>query len=366
VTFASGLRSILRQDPNVILVGEIRDQETADIALGAAQTGHLLLSTLHTNDATATVTRLFDLGIQPFLIASSLIGIVAQRLVRRNCPSCQVPRAPSAEAIEKAGGMARLPAGAQWTAGKGCDRCDKSGMKGRIAIHEVLASSDEVRDLISARATEQAIKKAAVRAGMRTLLDDGIEKAARGLTTLEEVLRVVSPGEGAAPVVSAPAEVVPVVAAIVPETVAPPGPVAMAAPAPARAVGRVLVVEDSPTIVAVVKYFLELEGFEVFVAENGLVGLEVALRERPDIIVSDVNMPGMGGVAMVKAVRADARMAGVRIIMLTSESSIECETEGLAAGADDYILKPVEPRRLAARVRALRARSQVAVEGRAP
>ena len=215
VTFASGLRSILRQDPNVILVGEIRDQETADIALGAAQTGHLLLSTLHTNDATATVTRLFDLGIQPFLIASSLIGIVAQRLVRRNCPACQVPRPPGAEAIEKAGGMARLPAGAKWTAGVGCDQCDKSGMKGRIALHEVLASSDEVRGLISARATEQLIKKAAVRAGMRTLLDDGIDKAARGLTTLEEVLRVVSPNDAAHPVVSAPPDVVPVVATIV-------------------------------------------------------------------------------------------------------------------------------------------------------
>ena len=112
VTFASGLRSILRQDPNVILVGEIRDQETADIALGAAQTGHLLLSTLHTNDATATITRLFELGIQPFLIASSLIGIVAQRLVRRTCPACQVPQQPSAETIEKAGGAARLPPGA--------------------------------------------------------------------------------------------------------------------------------------------------------------------------------------------------------------------------------------------------------------
>jgi DNA-binding response OmpR family regulator len=127
--------------------------------------------------------------------------------------------------------------------------------------------------------------------------------------------------------------------------------------APEVAGGRVLVVEDSPTIVSVIKYFLENEGFEVLVAENGLVGLEIALRERPDVIVSDVNMPGMGGVDMVKALRADSRMAGVRILMLTSEASVECETEGLAAGADDYILKPVEPRRLAARVKALRARS---------
>ncbi len=121
VTFASGLRSILRQDPNVILVGEIRDQETADIALGAAQTGHLLLSTLHTNDATATITRLFDLGIQPFLIASSLIGIVAQRLVRTPCPACRMPQPPDADTIEKIGGPSRLPPDGQWVAGRGCD-----------------------------------------------------------------------------------------------------------------------------------------------------------------------------------------------------------------------------------------------------
>jgi two-component system alkaline phosphatase synthesis response regulator PhoP len=122
--------------------------------------------------------------------------------------------------------------------------------------------------------------------------------------------------------------------------------------------GRVLVVEDSPTVSSVVKYFLELEGFEVLLAGDGLVGLEVALRERPDVIVSDVNMPGMGGVAMVKALRGDARTSQVRIVMLTSESSVESEAEGLAAGADDYILKPVEPRRLAARVKALLARSR--------
>jgi DNA-binding response OmpR family regulator len=118
----------------------------------------------------------------------------------------------------------------------------------------------------------------------------------------------------------------------------------------------VLVVEDSPTVTSVVKYFLELEGFDVLLAGDGLVGLELARREHPDLIVSDVNMPEMGGVAMVKALRLDPRMSDVCILMLTSESSVECETEVLAAGADDYILKPVEPRRLAARVKALLAR----------
>jgi len=344
VTFASGLRSILRQDPNVILVGEIRDEETADIAFGASQTGHLLLSTLHTNDATATITRLYDLGIQPFLIASSLLGIVAQRLVRRPCPACAIGQEPSADAIEKAGGAARLPSDGRWVAGRGCDQCGQSGFKGRIAIHEVLAVTEEVRDLISSRAAEHVIRKAAMRGGMRTLLEDGIDKAAQGLTTLGEVLRAVSHGDATEALRTG-------------ELGAAPGGVS-GAPAPTTLGGRVLVVEDNPTITTVVKYFLELDGFDVLVAEDGVIGLEMAIRELPDVIVTDVNMPGMGGVEMVKALRADARTSHVRIMMLTSESSVDSEAEGLAAGADDYVLKPVEPRRLAARVKALRARSR--------
>jgi len=226
----------------------------------------------------------------------------------------------------------------------------------------VLAISDELRELISGRASEQAIRKAAVRGGMRSLLDDGIDKSAQGLTTLAEVLRVVSHGDPSGRiVVDAPAPV----AIPLPDPIPASHPLAAAVggdpgdEAPVALAGRVLVVEDSPTIVSVVKYFLELEGFDVLVAENGLLGLQIALRECPDVIVSDVMMPGMGGLDMVRALRADPRMAAVRILMLTSEESVESETEGLAAGADDYILKPVEPRRLAARVKALRARSRL-------
>jgi type IV pilus assembly protein PilB len=358
LTFASGLRSILRQDPDVILVGEIRDQETADIAFGAAQTGHLLLSTLHTNSASATITRLFDLGIQPFLIASSLVGIIAQRLVRRVCQHCQTPQGPTADVIERAGGASRLPPDAGWVAGRGCDQCGQSGYKGRIAIHEVLAISEELRELISRRADEPLIKRAARRSGTRSLLDDGVDKAASGLTTLDEVLRVVAlddPAEFLDRPESVPvAEVTPVAEPAPP--VAAPAAADPAATTTTATGGRVLIVEDSPVIVSVVKYFLELEGFEVLVAADGRSGLDIALRERPDIIVSDVNMPGMGGVDMVKQLRAEPRTAGVRIVMLTSESSLESEEASLAAGADDYMAKPVEPRRLAARVKALRAR----------
>jgi type IV pilus assembly protein PilB len=365
VTFASGLRSILRQDPNVILVGEIRDQETADIALQAAQTGHLLLSTLHTNDATATITRLFDLGVPPFLVASSLIGIVAQRLVRRVCPSCAIPHVPGPDVVERIGGAARLPANGRWLVGEGCDKCGRLGVKGRLAIHEMFPINDEVREMIAARAPELEIRRAARRAGMRTLLEDGIAKAAQGLTTLDDVLRVVSHADDmdrSSP--SGPRTVV-AEARPMPEVTEPrpmPEPRPSAAPAdppdtkhvPGR---RVLVVEDSRTIAAVVKYFLELEGFTVSVAEDGLAGLEMAFQERPDMIVSDLNMPGMDGLAMIRALRQDRRTSDVRVLMLTSETSVESETQGFAAGADDYILKPVEPRRLAARVKSLLGRT---------
>jgi len=387
VTFASGLRSILRQDPNIILVGEIRDHETADIALESAQTGHLLLSTLHTNDAPGTITRLLDLGIEPFLISSAVIGILAQRLVRCPCPSCAVSQRPSAEAIEKAGGVARLPAEAKWMAGRGCGVCRQSGCKGRIAIHELLIVNDEIRELISRRAPEHAIRKAARIAGMRTLLEDGILKAAQGLATLEDVVRVVAADDAAAHTEAAtkpePSDLRAPYRRIAPnepqdEKSAPhvqpvnPGeegglesgdgsPLAageIGKPKDSQGKDRVLVVEDSSTIASVVKYFLELEGFDVAVAKDGNSGLEAARRDQPQVIVTDYNMPGMDGMDMVKALRAEATTRGIAVLMLTSEDNVEKEARALEAGVDDYILKPVEPRRLAARVRSVLARSQ--------
>ena len=361
VTFAKGLRSILRQDPNIILVGEIRDQETAGIALEAAQTGHLLLSTLHTNDAPATVSRLFDLGIEPFLVASALIGILAQRLVQRNCPFCAIPKAPSAAAIEKLGGLERFPSDAKWLAGRGCEKCMHLGFKGRIAIHELLQVNDELRALITARAPEHELRRAARAAGMRTLIEDAISKAARGLTTLEAILQVVSPDDAAAPggAVSTAGDPIPVHREKEPngETLTNLGSAENAVAERAGGKERVLVVEDDRTITSVVKYFLELEGFEVFIAKDGLIGLAKAKSELPDVIVTDCSMPGMDGVALVGALRADARTQDIGILMLTSGDNADDETRALAAGADDYILKPVEPKRLAARVKALLGRS---------
>jgi type IV pilus assembly protein PilB len=363
ITFAAGLRSILRQDPNVILVGEIRDHETAGIALEAAQTGHLLLSTVHTNDAPATISRLLDLEIEPFLIASALIGILAQRLVRKPCPSCVAPTVPSADAIEKVGGLERLPSDAKWVTGPGCPECKQSGYKGRLAIHELLVVNEEVRELISKRAPEHAIRNAARASGMRTLLEDGIAKAAQGLTTLDEVVRVAAGDAKPQKDESTKPETRNQPAAL-PEpsgrNLAEAQQTAIGGEDTLRSEGneRVLVVEDSPTILKVVKYFLELEGFEVLEAQDGAVGIEVAKRERPSAIVTDYNMPGMDGLAMVKALRADPQTRDIAILMLTSEDSVEKETRALADGVDDYILKPVEPRRLAARVKSLLARAK--------
>jgi len=345
MTFASGLRSILRQDPNVVLVGEIRDQETAAIAMEAAQTGHLLLSSLHTNDAVSAITRLLDLGIEPFLVASSLTAVVSQRLARKPCRSCVASQAPSADLIEKLGGPAKLPAEGAFVAGVGCDACAQLGYKGLTAIHELVVVTDEVRDLIARRAPDHEIRAEARSTGMRTLMEDGIDKAARGVTTLEEVARVVPPDEvheGSHP----PAA----------QTAAPPG--GRDAGTSRQLAGRrVVVVEDSPTIATVVKYFLEIEGCEVFVAEDGRAGLEAVRQHRPHVVISDVNMPGMNGIEMVRELRARPDTSGTVILMLTSEDSVESEAQGLDVGADDYILKPVEPRRLAARVRALLGRS---------
>jgi len=381
VTFAAGLRSILRQDPNIILVGEIRDQETAGIALEAAQTGHLLLSTLHTNDAPGTITRLLDLGIEPFLIASAVIGILAQRLVRRPCPSCLISQPPTMDVKEKAGGAWHLPADARWVAGRGCEACRQSGCQGRLAIHELLVVNDEVRELISRRASEHAIRKAARNAGMRTLLEDGIRKAAEGLTTLEDVVRVVAADEAAAHKEEAtkPESTILGEETVIQKTredysseSRQPADTAWEVhrdtteehPPRAeqderngeRGKERVLVVEDSRTTASVVKYFLELEGFEVLLAKDGETGLQAAMRDHPGVIVTDCNMPGMDGMAMVQALRADTRTQNVAVLMLTSEGGVEKEAQALEAGVDDYILKPVEPRRLAARVKSLVAR----------
>ena len=193
MTFANGLRSILRQDPNIVLIGEIRDGETAQIAIEAALTGHLVLSTLHTNDAPSVATRLIDMGIEPFLISSSLIGATAQRLARKICPDCKQPYIPPASALEGLGLSTRGKLeDITFYRGAGCAKCGGSGYRGRTGIHEMMKIDDDLRRLILHKSTARDISQAARSHGMRTLLEDALVKAREGIISLEEVLRVVS------------------------------------------------------------------------------------------------------------------------------------------------------------------------------
>jgi type IV pilus assembly protein PilB len=187
VTFDSGLRSMLRADPDVIMVGEIRDSETAHIAIEAALTGHLVLSTLHTRDAPSGLGRLMDMGIEPFLISSAIDCVVAQRLVRLLCENCKRPQNVSPSVLEEHG-----LAGAQPFEAVGCKRCGGSGYRGRIGVYEVMAVSEAIRALILERASVDAIVDVAEREGMLHLRDDGYEKVRAGLTTIAEIERMTS------------------------------------------------------------------------------------------------------------------------------------------------------------------------------
>ncbi len=191
LTFAKGLRSIVRQDPDVILVGEIRDQETAEIAVQSALTGHLVFSTLHTNDSASAVTRLVDIGIEPFLISSSVIAVIAQRLVRVLCPECREGYVPDREAIKSIGASEEEFDGRRvYRSGGGCQNCMNTGYKGRIGIFEIMVLDDVIKKMILSTHDSDQIKAEAVRRGMTTLRHDGIRKIIEGVTSIEEVLRV--------------------------------------------------------------------------------------------------------------------------------------------------------------------------------
>ncbi len=191
LTFANGLRSILRQDPDVIMVGEIRDGKTAEIAIQAALTGHLVFSTLHTNDAASAVTRLVEMGTEPFLVSSSVIGVIAQRLVRRLCSGCQLAVHPSAETLAELGlSVEAIADRTIFASGPGCDACKGTGYRGRTAIHELLVVDDEIRALIMQTTDAAAIRRAAIASGMPVLRADGAAKVLAGETSVEEVLRV--------------------------------------------------------------------------------------------------------------------------------------------------------------------------------
>ena len=190
MTFARIIRAMLRQNPNILLVGEIRDEETANTAIQASLTGHLVFSTLHTNDAPSAITRMIDIGVQPFLVASSVMGIMAQRLVRKVCPKCRQRVEPPAHLLKGLGLRAEIAKKANFMKGKGCNYCNKTGYRGRMGIYELMGMTTQIREMTFRGESTEAVRKIARKQGMRTLFEDGMIKALKGLTTIDEVLRI--------------------------------------------------------------------------------------------------------------------------------------------------------------------------------
>lgn len=189
MTFARALRAFLRQDPDRIMVGEIRDVETASMAIQASLTGHLVMSTLHTNDAAGAITRLIDMGVEPFLISSTLVGVLGQRLIRRVCTACRSEYDPEDRELTLIRRTREELAGRKFNRGRGCDVCNNTGYRGRVGIFELLSVSTDIQGMINRRVPTQTIRDRAIQQGMRTMREDGIEQVMAGVTTVEEVLK---------------------------------------------------------------------------------------------------------------------------------------------------------------------------------
>jgi CheY-like chemotaxis protein/Tfp pilus assembly ATPase PilU len=376
LTFASALRSILRQDPDVVLVGEIRDKETAQIALQASLTGHLVLSTLHTNDAANTVTRLVDIGMEAYKIAPALRGIVAQRLMRRLCKNCrQVATEPVAERLAKF-----VAPGATLYQGVGCSECSMTGYRGRFSIVEVLTMNPELERRIAAGATAEKIAEAARAAGMRSLWGSGLRHVLSGESTFEELLRVTDVPREDEP---EPAEPAPArrgrgkSAAVAPPPVSPPAPVPVSPLAELSmdmelleeptadngAVPRgrgqgacVLLVEDEEQLRRVMKDLLQREGYQVAEARDGVQALDEVDRFAPDVIILDLNLPGLDGYGVLQQLRSRPATREIPVMVLTAKGDEDNEVRVFELGADDFVTKPFRARSLTARLEAVLGR----------
>jgi len=385
LTFAAALRSILRQDPNVVLVGEIRDKETAQIAVQASLTGHLVLSTLHTNDAANAVTRLVDIGVEAYKIAASLRGVVAQRLMRKLCPTCkEVWMEAPAERLRR-----WIPKGTPLYRAGGCPDCAMTGYRGRFSILEILTMTAELERRIAAGEAADRIAEAARRGGMKSLWDSGLAHVTRGESTLDELTRVVDiPSDEAAPggpeqrsagatrksaatdglrfttppgAVAVPPFPEPGVAAPVSthfdllEEPAPPGETHRSG-AHGQPASKVLLVDDEDSLRKVMRDLLERDGYDVTEARDGVQALDQVDRVGPDIIVLDLNLPGLDGYGVLSHLRSRPATANIPVIVLTAKGDEDNEVRVFELGADDFLTKPFRARALSARLEAVLGR----------
>ena len=383
LTFASALRSILRQDPNVVLIGEIRDRETAQIAVQASLTGHLVLSTLHTNDAPNAVTRLVDIGVEAYKIAAALRGVVAQRLMRKLCPTCkEVWMEAPPDRLKP-----WFPKGTPLYRAAGCPDCAMTGYRGRFSIIEVLTVTPEVERRIAAGETAEHIATAARRAGMKSLWDSGVAHVIKGESTVDELMRVVDvpeeddrTGEAAPAPAGAGRRVAGGLAASprhapAPGALGPPMPAAapgeplaahfdlLEEPARPRVSGahgeplvKVLLVDDEDSLRKVMRDLLERDGYDVAEARDGVQALDQIDRVGPDIIVLDLNLPGLDGYGVLSHLRSRPATASIPVIVLTAKGDEDNEVRVFELGADDFLTKPFRARALSARLEAVLGR----------
>ena len=375
MTFARGLRSVLRQDPDIVLVGEVRDQETAELALQDSLTGHLVLTTLHTNDAVSAITRLVDMGVEPFLVASSLTLVVAQRLVRRPCASCMTDYAPSPRTLSLLGLAESDLEGATPKRGKGCADCGGTGYRGRTGVFEVLPVTAEMRHVLLTTPTESAIGAAARAHGMATLRTSALAAAHRGETTYEEVLRATHIDDVAGPrcptcaraladdMVCCPWDgtsigqnrCVKCDRSMDPQwhtcpwcrtAAASPPPVVVKEP---DRLPRLLVVDDDTNVCAFVTAALAgaAEVTAVGTADAALAA--VGIEEYDGALIDNV-LPDLMGIELIRLLRADPRTLTLPLVLFTGTDDADIERDARRAGADDYLAKPVEPLLLEERV----------------
>lgn len=322
VTFANALRSILRQDPNVIFIGEIRDPETAEIAVQASLTGHLVLATVHANDAIGAIARLSDLGLDAAKIAGTLRGALGQRLLRHVCVACAVPvngaLTPGEQRLVERYGIRPVMRAV------GCATCGQTGYRGRVPVMEVMTGGPWLELKVGGRAAGSELQKAAVAAGMRPMLAVGLDRVAKGDTTLEEVERVLGAVEEPAPTA-----------------------------APDCASAHVLIVDDDPTTRIMARGVLEAQGFRVSEAVDGVAAMERLQASNDfDLMVLDLEMPRMGGAELLERIRRSVATAGLPVLVLTGATDEATEVAMIEHGADDYVRKPIEPLRFVARIRA--------------
>lgn len=395
LTFAAALRSILRQDPDVVLVGEIRDRETAQIAIQASLTGHLVLSTLHTNDAPNAITRLADMGIEAYKLGSALRGVIAQRLMRRLCTTCrEVNDQPPPERIRR-----YIPEGTVIYRPLGCPECSMTGYRGRFSVVEVLTMNVDLEKIIGTGATADRIAEAARENGMLSLFESGLRHMLDGETSVDELLRVVdvpmadsataSRLSGTAPAPPPPVEAPARRTADGPRTT-PPGSPALTASAPRAAISapprhsdpdlstafelleeeldagatrrgpsreaRVLLVDDEESLRRVMRDLLARDGFDVVEARTGAEALDQVDRHAPDIIVLDLNLPGMDGYSVLSELRSRPATRRIPVIVLTAKGDEDNEVRVFELGADDFLTKPFRARALSKRLEVVLAR----------